>query len=370
MNTEKLKFRIALTLLNGVGNSIARNLITYLGSEEAIFRERKSLLMKIPGIGEAIAGGIVNHRDALLRAEAEIDFIVKNSISVHYYSDNSYPRRLRECLDAPLILYSRGVADLNAPRILSIVGTRNATDYGRKMCRDLVAGLQGVPDLLLVSGLAYGIDICAHKASLEAAIPTLGVIAHGLDRIYPGHHRPTALQMLGQGGLVTEYLSLTNPDRQNFVQRNRIIAGMADAIVVVESGVKGGALITADLGNDYNRDVFAFPGRAGDEWSKGCNYQIKNNKATLIESATDLLTGMGWERARSVKQITQPSLFPELTPEEQEVYSLLKLHTEGIQVNEIAVILKQPYSKISALLLTLEFKAVVRCFPGGVYKID
>lgn len=370
MNTEQLKFRIALTLLNGVGNSIARNLIAYLGSEEAVFRERKSLLMKIPGIGEVTAGGIVNHRQALSRAEAEIEFIINNEIGVHYYADDSYPRRLHECPDAPLLLYSRGVADLNAPRIVSVVGTRNATDYGKKMCRELVAELRSVAGLLIVSGLAYGIDICAHKASLDAAIPTLGVVAHGLDRIYPGHHRSTAVQMLNQGGLVTEYLSRTNPDRQNFVQRNRIIAGMADAIVVIESGVKGGALITADLGNDYNRDVFAFPGRAGDEWSRGCNLQIKSNKAAMIESAVDLLAGMNWRRPEQLAScVTQPSLFPDLLPEELEVCTLLKSHSQGIQVNEIALLLQLPYSKISSVLLNLEFKGVVRCLPGGIYKI-
>ena len=367
MNPEQLKFRIALTLLNGVGNSIARNLIAYLGSEEAIFSEKKPLLMKIPGIGEATARQIVNHQDALRRAEAEIEFILKNKVSVHYYSDDSYPSRLRECNDAPLILYSRCAAGFNTRRVVSIVGTRNATEYGKRMCHNLVMGLSGIPSLLIVSGLAYGIDICAHKASLEANLPTVGVVAHGLDRIYPGHHRATAVQMLEKGGLVTEYLSNTNPDRQNFIQRNRIIAGMSDVIVIVESGLKGGALITADLGGDYNRDVFAFPGRSGDEWSKGCNLLIKNNRAGLIESADDLLNSLGWMPSVSSVKKSIPGLFPELTADESVVYAAIQSHGMPIQVNDLARTTKLPYNKVSAVLLNLEFKSVIRCMPGNCY---
>lgn len=369
MNTEQLQFRIALTLINGVGNSIARNLIAYLGSEEAVFSEKKPLLMKIPGIGETLAREIVNHQDALKRADEEISFILKNKIAVHYYTDESYPSRLRECNDAPLLLYSRCVADFNSQHVVSIVGTRNATDYGKKMCRELVKGLSGVPSLIVVSGLAYGIDICAHKTALDAGIPTVGVVAHGLDRIYPGHHRSTAIQMLEQGGLVTEYLSATNPDRQNFIQRNRIIAGMSDTVVVVESGLKGGALITADLGGDYNRDVFAFPGRSGDEWSKGCNFLIKNNRAGLIESADDLLHSLNWVSSQPSPKNQQSTLFPELTEDELLVYTTLQSNGKAVQVNELLVQIKLPYQYLCTLLLSLEFKSLVKCMPGNCYIV-
>jgi len=369
MNTDQLKFRIAVTLINGVGNSLARNLIAYLGSEEAVFSERKHTLMKIPGIGETIATGITNEKEALQRADEEINFILRNNIQVHYFTDDSYPQRLRECQDAPLLLFSRSVADFNSRHVLALVGTRNATDYSKKVCQNLIAGLSTIPSLLIVSGLAYGVDICAHKASLDNGLATVGVVAHGLDRIYPGHHRSTAIRMIEQGGIVTEYLSQTNPDRQNFIQRNRIIAGMADAVIVVESGVKGGALITAGLGNDYNRDVFAVPGKVGDEWSKGCNQLIKSNKAGMIENAEDLMLLMGWNQdAKSVVPAT-PMLFPELNEDETTVYSILKDQISGLQVNEIARLAGLPYSKISAILLSLEFKNIIKGFPGGIYCV-
>lgn len=370
MNTEHLKFRIALTLINGVGNSIARNLISYLGSEEAVFAEKKSLLVKIPGIGEHLARELTNPNAAMQRAEQEIEFILHNSVAVHYYKDDSYPSRLRECNDAPLLLYSRCASGFNSQRVVSVVGTRNATEYGKKMCRDLIFNLSQIPSLVVVSGLAYGIDICAHKAALDAGIPTIGVVAHGLDRIYPGYHRSVAVQMLERGGLVTEYLSGTNPDRQNFIQRNRIIAGMSDAVVVVESGLKGGALITADLGVDYNRDVFAYPGRSGDPWSIGCNYLIKSNRAGMVESADDLLTALGWKTSDYKSQNLQTTLFPELTDLETTVYNFIQSSSESVQVNELSLKLNLPYSRLSAVLLTLEFKSVIKCLPGNRYCVS
>jgi DNA processing protein len=370
MNYENLKFRIALTLFNGIGNSLARNLIAFLGSEEAVFKERPSVLKKIPGIGDVLAAELSNHHDVLVRAEQEIEFILKHKVHVHYFADESYPHRLRECFDAPLLLYSRSSVGFNFQHVLSIVGTRNATEYGKMVCRELIEGLSAVPSVLLVSGLAYGIDICAHKAALENDLATVGVVAHGLDRIYPGHHRSVALRMLEKGGLVTEYLSQTNPDRQNFIQRNRIIAGLSDAVVVVESGVKGGALITAELGNDYNRDVFAVPGRTTDQWSKGCNSLIKNNKAAALESINDLLLFMGWKQDIARVPQQQISLFQELTDEELNVCRVLQQQVSGVQVNEIAAVLQMPFSKVSSLLLNLEFKTIVRCLPGGVYVLQ
>lgn len=369
MNLELLKFRIGITLINGIGNNLAKNLIAYLGNEEAVFKEKKRNLAKIPGIGANLAREIINHKDALLRAEEEIEFILKNKIQHFYYTDKDYPFRLKECPDAPLLLFAKCAQDLNDAKFLGIVGTRNATPYGKEICRDFIAQLAQVPNVVVVSGLAYGIDICAHKAALDYNIPTIGIIAHGLDKIYPIGHRSIAVKMLEKGGLVTEYLSKTNPDKQNFVQRNRIIAGLSDAIVVVESAKKGGALITADLANDYNRDVFAFPGRINDEWSMGCNALIRTNRASLIDSTEDFLKIMGWENQSSSKQSVQTALFVELTADEQLIYTSIRKFPDGIHVNELAVALAFSYSKLTAILLQMEFKSLVKCLPGGIYKV-
>lgn len=368
MNLDLLKFRIAITLINGIGNNLAKNLIAYLGNEEAVFKENKRALSRIPGIGDTLAKEIVNHRQALLRAEQEIEFILKNDIQCIYYTDKNYPFRLKECPDAPLILFSRCMQSLNDAKFVGIVGTRKATEYGKEICRNLVSVLSSVPDLVVISGLAYGIDVGAHKAALEFNIPTIGVIAHGLDMIYPAVHTSVALRMLDKGGLVTEYLSKTNPDRQNFVQRNRIIAGLSDALIVVESGLKGGALITAELANDYNRDVFAFPGRIQDEWSKGCNALIKNNRASLIDSPEDFIKLMGWDNLPSNVQQIQTELFNEMSEEEMKIYASVRKHPDGVQVNELAIEMALPYSKLTSLLLQMEFKALLKCLPGGVYK--
>lgn len=368
MYSEQLKFRIALTMLNGVGNSLARNLVAWLGNEEAVFTEKPAVLELIPGIGPILSKGISQQSAVLKRAEAEIEFIHKNGIQCLYYSDDDYPYRLKECPDAPLILYAKTACSLNEGHFVAIVGTRHATDYGKELCSKLVQGLMSLPQVTVVSGLAYGIDVTAHKLALASELPTLGVVAHGLDRIYPYSHRQIASNMLEQGGLVTEYPSETNPDRQNFVQRNRIIAGISDAVVVVESGAKGGALITAELGNDYNRDVFAYPGRTTDNWSKGCNTLIRQNRAALIESADDLIRAMRWERKDEVGAKPIHTLFPELTPDEQMVYNRLSTAEEGLQVNEIALSLSIPFHRLSSLLLDLEFKDLVKSLPGGLYK--
>lgn len=370
MNYDQLKYRIGLTLINGIGNNLAKNLIAYLGNEEAVFNEKVRSLSRVPGIGKTLANEIIQSRHVLERAEKEIEFIVKNNINCHYYTDKSYPLRLRECFDAPLILYTKCNHDLNDARFVGIVGTRHATEYGKQLCKELIKGLTAIPGIVVVSGLAYGIDVCAHKAALEMDIPTLGVVAHGLDRIYPASHRSVAVKMLEKGGLITEYLSETNPDRQNFVQRNRIIAGMSDALIVVESAIKGGALITAELANDYNREVFAFPGRVEDTWSKGCNYLIKQNKAVLIESAEDIIRAMNWEQQSGNKKSTQQSLFVELTDDEQQIIDLLKKKPDGMQINDLILELNTNYSKLSSLLLQAEFKNIVKTYPGGIYKCN
>lgn len=370
MNYDQLKYRIGLTLIHGIGNNLAKNLIAYLGNEEAVFKEKAGNLAKVPGIGQTLAREIANHKQALIRAEKEIEFMKKHHVECCYYADDEYPLRLRECFDAPLILYKRCNRDLNQGRFIGIVGTRNATNYGKDNCNRLVAELKNIDNVVIMSGLAYGIDICSHKAALENEIPTIGVIAHGLDRIYPGTHLSVARRMTENGGLITEYLSETNPDRQNFVQRNRIIAGMSDAVVVIESGSKGGALITAELANDYNREVFAFPGRNTDEWSKGCNSLIKRNKATLIESAADLVQLMGWEKNSEIKKPRQIELFGELSQEEQLIAEILQQNDSGLQVNQMVQLSSFSYHKLSSLLLELEFKSIIKLLPGGVYKLS
>jgi len=370
MYDETLKYKIGITLIKGIGNSLAKNLIAYIGSVEGVFNEKQQNLAKIPGIGELLSKEIVAQK-VLKRAEQEIEFISKNKIQSMYFTDRDYPYRLKECADSPIMIYSKGNCDLNNGKFVGIVGTRNATETGKENCKKLIDVLRSIhPNVIIVSGLAYGIDICSHKAAIDSGMLTIGVIGHGLDRIYPAAHRPTAIKMIQNGALLTEYLSLTNPDKQNFVQRNRIIAGLCDAVVVVESGIRGGALITAELANDYNRDVFAFPGRITDEWSVGCNALIKNNKASLIESADDLLKIMNWEKTDSISiPIVQTALFQDLSEEEQGIITTLRQHPEGVQVNEMALKLVKPISKISSLLLELEFKGLVKCLPGGMYRI-
>jgi len=374
MIDENLKYKIGITLIKGIGCNLSKSLIAYVGSVEGVFKEKQQNLAKIPGIGEILSREIVtqiNSQGVLKRAEQEIEFILKNKILTTYFTDRDYPYRLKECPDSPIMIYSKGPCSLNDGKFVGIVGTRNATETGKENCKKLISDLARVlPNTVIVSGLAYGIDICAHKTALESGLPTIGVIGHGLDRMYPEVHRPVAVKMVQDGALLTEYLSQTNPDKQNFVQRNRIIAGLCDAIVVVESGIKGGALITAEIANEYNRDVFAFPGRVTDEWSAGCNALIKNNKASLIESSDDILRFMNWEKQNSTKAPNvQTALFLDLSDEEKEIITTLRQNPDGIQFNELAIQLEKPISKTSSLLLDMEFKGLVKCLPGNVYRI-
>ncbi len=370
MNDDQLKYKIGITLIRGIGNNLAKNLIAYIGSAEDVFREKQSYLAKIPGIGDILSKEIVA-QNVLARAEQEIEFILKNKIQTFYYNDRDYPFRLKECADSPIMIFGKGNCDLNNGKFVGIVGTRKATETGKENCKKFISDLVNIqPNSVIVSGLAYGVDICAHKAALDVGLATIAVVGHGLDRIYPAAHRPTAVKMMPKGALLTEYLSQTNPDAPNFVQRNRIIAGLCDALIVVESATRGGALITAEIANDYNRDVFAFPGRVNDEWSVGCNALIKTNKASLIESADDLCRFMNWEKSDSIGcSAVQTTLFLDLSDEEQTIVTTLRKNSEGIQMNELALLLSMPSSKISSLLLEMEFKGVVKCLPGSVYRI-
>ena len=354
-------------MLPGVGGILARNLVSYVGNVEGIFSEPIHSLIKIPGIGEINARKIKN-KEIFKQAEQEIKFIEKYNINVLFYTDENFPRRLKNCIDAPVLIYTKGNMNLDEQRMISVVGTRNATDYGKQVVEDLIREFaERNYRITVVSGLAYGIDIHAHKTALKYNIPTVGVVGHGLDRIYPSLHKETAKKMLENGGLLSDFPSETKIDPSNFIKRNRIIAGLADATVVVESAKKGGALITADIASSYNRDVFAFPGRAGDIYSKGCNQLIRNNGATLIEGINDLEYFMGWENNTKEKAI-QSSLFIELTSDEEKVVELLRANGE-LFIDQISSEIELPVSRVSAMLLNLEFKNVLLALPGKMYKL-
>lgn len=369
MQDEQL-YSAALTRIPGLGLIGTRNLVNALGSATAVFQHRKELRELVPGISAKQVKAL-DCPEAFRRAEEELLFAEKNRIRCLTLADEDYPSRLRECDDAPLVLYYRGNADLNALKVINMVGTRHATAYGQDICLHFLEELAEIlPDVLVVSGLAYGIDIHAHRAALSNHLNTIGVLAHGLDRIYPSVHRKTAVEMLEQGGLLTEFMSGTNPDRQNFVKRNRIVAGMSDATIVVESAAKGGALITAELAESYHRDCFAFPGRINDEFSAGCNQLIKTNRAALVLSAEDFVEAMGWsEGKKKTPPTVQRELFVDLSEEEESIVELLRRMPDGLQINTLVVETNIPVNRMSALLFELEMKGVIRVLAGGVYRL-
>jgi DNA processing protein len=364
---EQLLYHIAITSIPNIGDVTAKKLIAYCGSSEQVFNEKKSSLEKIPGIGAVNAQKIIMHKtEALAIAEEELGFIKKNDIVPLFYLNENYPKRLLQCEDGPILMYTKGNIELNNPKVVSIVGTRKATDYGKEFCNKIVEEL--VPHKpLLVSGLAYGIDVCSHKAAIKNKIPTVGVLAHGLDRMYPQQHSGVAKQMIENGGLLTDYKSGTNPDRENFPKRNRIVAGLSDLTIVIESSKKGGSLITAYLANDYNRDVFALPGRLNDSQSEGCNNIIKNHKAALIQSVKDIEYIMGWEAEKKIQK-KQTRLFVELTPEQKIIADIISKQ-ETIGIDELSLQAKLPMSKTTAMLLEMEFEGVVKTLPGKLYKL-
>ncbi|WP_026897993.1 DNA-processing protein DprA [Daejeonella oryzae] len=361
-----LLHQIALTQIPGVGHTNARNLMSYCGSAEEIFSAKFNVLNSIPGIGPKTAASICNHA-GFDRAEAEMEFIEKYKIKPLFITDKDYPQRLKNCGDAPVILYFKGETDLNAAKVISIVGTRNATDYGKELCRQLVEDLQPHHPLI-ISGLAYGIDSMAHNECLKNQIHTVGILGHGLDRIYPALNRNLAGKMLECGGLLTEFPSKTNPDRENFPKRNRIIAGISDVTIVVEANIKGGALITAEIANSYNRDVFAFPGRVQDEYSSGCNYLIKTNRANLISGVKDLEYLLGWSEIHAKKQKPQLSLLLNLSAAEQKIVDVLKTR-DLVEVDELAIKTNLQQSKLAVSILGLEMQGIIIALPGKVYKL-
>lgn len=368
MSSDKTLYQIALTQINGVGVMHARNLVQAMGDVEAVFTGSVRKLEEIPRISKRLIAEI-RSPEVMRRAEKELNFITKNNIKPLFYTDEEYPQRLTNCIDAPVLLYVKGDVNFNREKVVSIVGTRNTTRYGQEFCQKFIKELsERFPDLLVVSGLAYGIDICAHRAALQNNLSTVAVLGHGLDRIYPYSHRDTAKEMLENGALIAEFPSETNPDRHNFVRRNRIVAGMADAVVVVESAEKGGSLITADIANSYFREVFAVPGRVTDKTFAGCNRLIADNKAVLLQETNDFLQHMGWDSDRKAAQPKQRELFLNLTDEEERIFNTLN-NVNSMQVNMLAIELNTPVSELFFTLLELEMKNVIQALPGGVYKL-
>jgi DNA processing protein len=363
---DELLYRLAINMVPGVGGVTAKKLLAACGSAEAVFREPAKTLVKIPGIGQWIAGQVSGFRD-FARAEKEIAFLQKHAIKALFHTDPEYPERLKQCADGPVLLFVKGSADLHARKVVAVVGTRNMSAYGRKKCREIVEGM--IPHkVLVVSGLAYGVDACAHKAAVDCGLQTVAVLGHGLDRIYPATHADLARSILKGGALVSDFPTGTVPDREKFPKRNRIIAGISDAVVVVEAAITGGALITAMIANSYHRDVFALPGRTTDPYSMGCNKLIKSHQAHLIESAADLEFVMNWEPLSEGRQGKQTRLFPPLTKEESVIAACLKNHPDP-DIDKVSKKTGLTAARTAALLLNMELKGMVEQLPGKRYSL-
>lgn len=364
MNAQDLVYKIAVTLLPQVGPVTARNLISYCGGVKEVFETPKNLLAKIPNVGPSLTASILE-KSVLERAETELEFIVKNNIKVLFYLDEDYPKRLTQLYDAPVLLYFKGDTNLNPARTVGIVGTRTPTPQGISNCELLIEELKKY-DVQIISGLAFGIDGTAHRKSVEQNISNLGVVAHGLDRIYPAEHKSLASNMMKCGGILSEFPSNTIADRERFPMRNRIIAGLSDALIVIETAQSGGSMITADMAFNYNKDIFTFPGRVQDKFSKGCNLLIKRQRASLIESADDLAYQMMWDKLDQTKTI-QKSMFVELSPEEKTILDLLQAQETGI--DELSYKLSLSPSIMASVLLEMEFKGLVKSIPGKRFII-
>ena len=360
---ENLLYKIAITKIPLVGAVTAKNLISYCGGVEAVFKANKKALTKIPGIGEQTADNILK-QNVLKEAEKEYQFIEKNGIQPIFYLDKNFPRRLKPYNDCPVMLYYKGNADLNANRIIGIVGTRKPSAHGVAACEELVEGLKAY-NPVIISGLAYGIDVTAHKKCVDLGIPTIGVLGHGLGQIYPHIHRNTAYEMVENGGLLSEYTSQVGPDREHFPMRNRIVAGLWDALIVVETAARGGSIITAQQANNYNKDVFAIHGRPKDKNSIGCNKLIKEHRANLYESPEDIAYVLHWEYSEKGEPI-QKKLFVDLTEKEKIIIDLLQEEDET-GIDKLSFKSKIPNSEMASLLLELEFKGMLKTLPGKRY---
>lgn len=363
---KELICTIALGMVPAVGDINARKLIRHMGSASAVFNESRKNLMLIPGIGKIIASHL-GSKTFIDKASKELDYIYKHDIKIKCYDDQDYPRRLKECPDAPSIIYYKGNVTLNEERIISIVGTRNVTGRGKDICKELVSDLAAeYPELVVVSGLAYGVDITAHKAALKENLKTIAVLGHGFRTLYPSVHLPVAKEILKHGALVTDFPSYETPERNNFLKRNRIIAGLSDATIIIESGRKGGAMVTADIAMSYNREVMAVPGFPGERYSEGCNLLIKSNKAALIESAGDIFYTLNWPGKK--ERVKQKKLFDDdLSPLEEKIFSLFSEATE-LSSDEISRCMGRPAHHLSSALLKLEFSGLITGMPGNIYR--
>lgn len=373
MNEQEIYYTIALTRMTGFNFQTALYLYQTLGGGQAIYEHRHNIKDVMPDCTDRLADALQDWDLALQRAAQEMEFIEKHKIQALCLGDERYPQRLAECDDAPIILFYLGNANLNQRRVINIIGTRHCTAYGQDLIRRFVADLQQLcPELLVVSGLAYGVDICAHRQALQNGYETVGVLAHGLDDLYPSAHRDTAKQMVHHGGLLTEYMSETRADKFNFVKRNRIVAGMSDATILVESAAKGGGLITTRIAQDYNRAVFAFPGAVGALYSEGCNQLIRDNGASLITSADDFVAAMGWQtdaqRQEAMSKGIERNLFPDLSDDERAIVKILDEFGD-FSLNQLAAKANIPISQLTALLFQMEMKGIVRPLAGGTYHL-
>lgn len=364
MTEQELLHLLALQKIEGVGDIMAKKLLTHCGSAEAIFKTKSSQLAGIDGVGSVLLKKIKD-KTVFDRAEKELFFIKKNDVQVSYFQDNHYPERLKHCIDGPVLLFGSGNIDFQNKKTISIVGTRKVTSYGVEFCKKLIADLAPL-NPVIVSGFAYGVDIVAHQAAMEHGLQTVGVVAHGLNQIYPSQHKKYVAKMEQNGGFLTEFWSVSNPEKENFVRRNRIVAGISEATIVIESADRGGSLITANIANDYNRDVFAVPGRTSDKYSQGCNNLIKTQRANLLTSAADLIYILNWDLDQKSKTV-QKQLFVSLDENEQKIYAYLQQKGKEL-LDIIALDCDFPIFRISGILLNMELKGVIRPLPGKLFE--
>ncbi len=366
-NEEELLHRIALTFVKDIGHKRAQSLLAKFGTATGIFKATAKELKQIDGITE-IRAKLFHEAEVMQKAEEELTFVQKHNVAVLWYGDDNYPKRLMECSDAPQILYYQGNADLNASKIIAVIGTRKNTEYGTRLTEELIKGLEGYNDMLIVSGLAHGIDSIAHKQALQTGLPTVGVMGNGLSRIYPASNKNLSKDMLQRGGLLTEYTSQTTPERQHFPMRNRVVAGISDVTVVVESDIKGGAMITARVASSYNREVAAFPGRVYDKHSSGCNELIRTSTAAMITGPADLLELMNWNSSVKKKPV-QKQLFIQLSDDEQKIIDMLNTK-DSVHADELLYGTGISNSQLAATLLQLEMQDLIKAMPGKHYRIN
>ena len=365
MSENELIALLRLQRIPNIGDVIAKKLLDRCGSAEAIFQEKRNNLLKIDGIGTFTIQNLYD-KEHLEAAEEELEFAKKNDIETLCFLDADYPKHLKHCIDSPILLFKSGNIDLENRKIISVVGTRKITSYGQAFCEEFIAAIAPL-DPVIVSGFAYGVDITIQRAAIEQGLQTIGCLAHGLNQTYPKVHKKYVAQVEKNGGFLTEFWSSSNPDRENFLKRNRIIAGVSEATIVVESAEKGGSLVTADIAHSYNRDVFAVPGRASDKYSVGCNNLIKQQKAQLLTSAAELVYLMGWQVDEQQKEPVQKQLFMELDETEQSIYSYLQLNGKQL-LDTVALECKLPIFKVSATLLNMEMKGAIRPLPGKLFE--